>query len=237
MDALPDNVIERPELRDRIRVFRDRTDAGEVLADMLAEYRDSDALILAIPAGGVPVAEPIARQLRLPMDVLVASKVLLPWTTEAGYGAVAFDGSVWINPDYVAHYDLSEETVEAGVAAARKKVERRIRRFRGDRPFPDLADRTVILVDDGLAAGSTLRAAITAAKNQGARQIVVAVPTGHRQSVLSLAPEVNRLYCANIRGGFSYAVADAYQNWTDVSEEEVDAILERIGKERDGNNL
>ena len=236
MDGLPDNVSERPELRDRIQVFRDRADAGEVLADMLTEYRDSDALILAIPAGGVPVAEPIARRLHLPLDVLVASKVLLPWTTEAGYGAVAFDGSVWVNPDYVAHYGLSEATVEAGVAAARKKVEHRVRRFRGDRPFPDLTNRTVILVDDGLAAGSTLRAAITAAKHQGARHIVVAVPTGHLQSVLSLAPEVDRLYCANIRGGLRYAVADAYQNWSDVSEEEVEAILERLGGEQDENN-
>lgn len=228
MTILPDNVIDKPDLRDRIRVFRDRKAAGEVLADMLAPYRDSDALILAIPAGGVPVAEPLARALNLPLDVLVASKVLLPWTTEAGYGAVAFDGSTWINTDMVTHYGLDEATVEAGINAARQKVARRVKRFRGNRPFPDLRGRTVILVDDGLAAGSTLRAALTALHNQGAEHIVIAVPTGHLESVRQLAGEADKLYCPNIRGGFSYAVADAYQNWTDVSEEEVETILRKL---------
>ncbi len=231
MTTLPDNVIDKPELRDRTGVFRDREDAGEVLARMLAEYRGNDALVLAIPAGGVPVAAPIARALELPMDLLVASKVLLPWTTEAGYGAVAFDGSVWINPDYVAHYGLDTATVEAGIAAARRKVQHREKRFRGDRPFPDLHGRTVILVDDGLAAGSTLRAALAALRNRGAERIVIAVPTSHLQSVLQLAGEADRLVCPNIRSGLRYAVADAYRDWTDVSEEEVEAILEIPGKE------
>ncbi len=136
MTTLPDNVIDKPELRDRTGVFRDREDAGEVLARMLAEYRGSDALVLAIPAGGVPVAAPIAATLGLPLDLLVASKVLLPWTTEAGYGAVAFDGSVWINPDYVAHYGLDTATVEAGIAAARRKVQRREKAFAATARFP-----------------------------------------------------------------------------------------------------
>jgi len=231
MNALPENVLEAPELRDRIRVFRDRTEAGERLAALLAPYREADALILAIPAGGVPVAAPIARALHLPLEVLVASKVLLPWTTEAGYGAVAFDGSVWINPDYVAHYGLDKATVKAGVAAAQQKVQRRERRFRGDRPFPDLAGRTIILVDDGLAVGSTLRAALAAVKKRKPAAIVIAVPTGHLESVRQLAGEVDRLVCPNIRGGFSYAVADAYRHWHDVSEEEVEEILHEQGRE------
>jgi len=235
VNTLPDNVIEAPALRDRIHVFRDRTDAGERLARMLSPYRETDALILAIPAGGVPVAAPIARALNLPLDVLVASKVLLPWTTEAGYGAVAFDGSVWINPDYVAHYGLDEATVKAGVAAAQQKVARRERRFRGDRPFPDLAGRTVILVDDGLAAGSTLRAALAALKKRQPAAIVIAVPTGHLESVRQLAREVDTLVCPNIRGGFSYAVADAYRHWHDESEEEVEAILRALASEAAGD--
>jgi len=218
-------IVTLPELQDTRFVFEDRQDAGRQLADMLSTWRDSDALVLAIPAGGVPVAAEIARALHLPLDVAVVSKVLLPWTTEAGYGAVAFDGSVWLNQDYLDHYGLDEATVEAGVQAARDKVERRVRRFRGDRPMPKLSGRPVILVDDGLAAGSTLRAAIRALRKAGAERLIVAVPTGHRQSVEALADEVEAIYCPNIRGGLRYAVAEAYRHWTDVEEDEVEAIL------------
>ena len=223
----PANIIELPELRDATRVFSDRIDAGRRLAGMLEEFRGGEALVLGIPAGGVPVAAEVARCLALPLDVLVVSKVLLPWTTEAGYGAVAFDGSVWLNPDFIDYYGLDEATVEAGVSAARTKVARRLRRFRGDRPFTAVRGRPVILVDDGLAAGSTLRAAVAALERAGAGQIIVAVPTGHARSVGEIARLVDRLYCANIRGGLRFAVADAYEQWSDVSEDEVAEILHR----------
>ena len=219
------NIIELAELRDTTRVFHDRIDAGQRLAGMLEEYRGSNALLLGVPAGGVPVAAEIARRLRLPLDILAASKVLLPWNTEAGYGAVAFDGSVWLNSDYIEYYRLRPETIEEGVALAKAKVERRMQRFRGNRPFPPLKDRPVILVDDGIAAGSTLRAAIEAVKNAGAEQVIVAVPTGHSRSVEEIAGLVDRLYCANIRSGLRYAVAEAYEQWTDVSENEVAELL------------
>lgn len=225
MQNLPANIHDLPELRDRTGVFEDRRAAGRLLATMLASWQDSDALVLGIPAGGVPVAAEIARRLKLPLDVAIVSKILLPWTTEAGYGAVAFDGSVWLNPDYIAYYDLDEATVAAGIAAARDKVQRRVQRFRDDRPMPKPGKRPVILVDDGLAAGSTLRAAIQALRRAGAEQLVVAVPTGHRQSVQAIAAEVDALYCANIRGGLRYAVAEAYRHWQDVDEAEVEAIL------------
>lgn len=221
-------LVTLPELQDTRFVFEDRRDAGRQLATLLESYRGSDALVLGIPAGGVPVAAEIARILHLPLDVAVVSKVLLPWTTEAGYGAVAFDGSVWLNRDYVDHYGLDEATVEAGVQAARSKVQRRVRRFRGDRPLPVLVGRPVILVDDGLAAGSTLRAAIQALRRAGAEQIVVAVPTAHRESAEAIAREVEALYCPNIRGGLRYAVAEAYRHWRDVEEDEVEALLREI---------
>ncbi|HEX22043.1 MAG TPA: phosphoribosyltransferase [Chromatiales bacterium] len=223
----PANIIELPELHDATGVFRDRADAGRRLAGMLEEFRGSGAWVLGIPAGGMPVAAEVARRLELPLDVLVVSKVLLPWTTEAGYGAVAFDGSVWLNPDYIDYYGLDAATVEAGVSAAKAKVERRLRRFRGDRPFTAVRDRPVILVDDGLAAGSTLRAAVAALKRAGAGRIIVAVPTGHARSVEEIGGLVDRLYCANIRGGLRFAVADAYEQWSDVSEDEVAEILHR----------
>lgn len=212
-------------LRDQAPAFRDRSHAGEVLAGMLEAYRGGGALVLAIPAGGVPVAAQIARRLGLGLDLAVVSKILLPWTTEAGFGAVAFDGSVWINEEDVLDYHLSPADVALGTARARDKVERRLKRLRGERPLPALAARQLILVDDGIAAGSTLRTAIAALRRHGPSQIVVAVPTGHQRSVQLIAGLADAVYCANIRGGSRFAVADAYEEWRDLNEDEVAAIL------------
>jgi predicted phosphoribosyltransferase len=219
-------IIELPELRDRRFVFRDRAQAGEMLAGMLEAYRDSDALVLAIPAGGVPVAAEIARRLGLTLDVAVVSKILLPWTTEAGFGAVAFDGSVWIDRDLAP--GMTEAMIEAQTAQAREKVRRRMQRFRGERPFPELAGREAILADDGLASGSTMRVAVAAVGRHEPSRIVAAVPTGHTRTVSALAAEVDRLYCANIRGGLGFAVAEAYQSWYDEDEDTVARLLERL---------
>jgi putative phosphoribosyl transferase len=218
-------VHEISSLRDHAPVFRDRAHAGEVLAGMLEAYRGSSALVLAIPAGGVPVAAEIARRLGLALDVAVVSKILLPWTTEAGFGAVAFDGSVWISEQDVLDYHLSRADVQRSTASARDKVERRLRRLRGKRPLPLFAARQLILVDDGIAAGSTLRTAIAALRRQDASEIVVAVPTGHLRSVQLIAELADAVYCANIRGSSRYAVADAYEEWRDLNEDEVAAIL------------
>ena len=220
-------IHDLPELRDRTRVFDDRTHAGEVLAGMLGELRGSDALVLGIPAGGVPVAAVVARVLQLELDVAVVSKVLLPWTTEAGYGAVAFDGSVWLDAEAARRFGLTDADVQEGTRIAREKVERRLPLLRGDRLLR-VAGRTVVVVDDGIAAGSTLRAAVGALRRLGAARIVVAVPTGHGQSVRAVAAEVDALYCANVRQGPSFAVADAYRAWSDVPDEEVVAILQAV---------
>lgn len=223
-------VHDLPALRERSGVFRDRRHAGEVLAQMLDSWRDSDALVLGIPSGGVPVAAEVAARLHLPLDVAVVSKILLPWNTEAGFGAAGYDGSVWINRDYADHYGLDREAISRQVEAALQKVRRRVKRFRGDRPWPDVAHCPVILVDDGLAAGSTLRVAISALRNQGAQRIVVAVPTGHAESLGAVAELADEVYCANVRSGWSFAVASAYQRWTDVEEDEAAAILEAPGR-------
>jgi putative phosphoribosyl transferase len=205
--------------------FPDRAAAGRVLAGMLKSYRGSRALVLAIPSGGVPVAAEIARELGLPLDAVPVSKVLLPWTTESGYGAVAFDGSVWIADDAKQRWKLTQEQIDQGIAEARAKVERRNVRLRGARPLPDVARRPVILVDDGIAAGSTMRTAIAALRKREPAEIVVAVPTAHDVSLRGLQPLADAIYCPNVRGGFSFAVADAYETWRDLEEDEVAAIL------------
>ncbi|HOD35195.1 MAG TPA: phosphoribosyltransferase family protein [Syntrophales bacterium] len=220
------NVIELPELRDRVRVFRDRAHAGEILAGMLDGFRSSRTLVMAIPAGGIPVAAALALRLSFPLDVAVVSKITLPWNTEAGYGAVAFDGTVRLNRDLLPRFGLSEKEIEAGKTATAGKVKRRVEKFRGNRPYPDFIKERVILVDDGLASGFTLLVGVEALKKIGTGEIVVAVPTGSAGAVRRVAAEVDRLYCANIRGGWSFAVADAYERWSDVSEEEALRIFD-----------
>ena len=218
-------VVEIPELRDRRWVFEDRAHAGRVLASMLTGLRDGNGLVLAIPAGGVPVAAALADELRLPLDLCVVSKILLPWTTEAGFGAVAFDGSVWINQAYVDHFGLTPGQVEQATREAQHKVAARVKRFRDDRPMPEMTGRPVILVDDGLASGATMRVGVEALRRQGADQLIIAVPTAPPLTALELAGEVDTLYCANVRGGASFAVAEAYRRWYDVSEAEVEQLL------------
>lgn len=218
--AVKDNMVELSELRDKIRVFRNRTQAGEVLAGMLQAFRRTETIVMAIPSGGLPVAVVIAKELDLPLEVAVVSKITLPWNTEAGYGAVAFDGTMQLNQDLLLYLNLTGRQIEEGKDKTFRKVLRRVKSFREDRPFPDVSQKTVILVDDGLASGFTLLVAVEALRKAGARSLVVAVPTGSWNSVLRVSGKVEVLYCANIRQGGQFAVADAYKNWFDVEEEE-----------------
>ena len=224
------NIIDLPELREQTHVFQDRAHAGQVLARMLTDNDKQAGIILAIPAGGVPVGVVMAEKTGLDFDVPVVSKITLPWNAEAGYGAVAFDGTVKLNKDLVRRINLTAEEVKKGIEKTTAKVARRVKKLRGRLPFPNLENRCAILVDDGLASGFTMRVAVTSLRSAGAGRIVVAVPTGHRQSAEMIAQEVETLYCANIRGGLSYAVAGAYQHWSDVAEEDVVKLLEQFKK-------
>lgn len=231
---MAENVYELRHLRNRVGVFKDRQHAGKVLAGLIKETDYTEAMVLAVPAGGVPVASVIAQELGLSLDVAVVSKITLPWNTEAGYGAVAFDGSVGLNDSLVDHFKLSRKDIEEGVAKTFEKVDRRVEKFRGGLPFPELEDRTVILVDDGLASGFTMLVAVEAVRRAKAARVRIAVPTGHLQSVNRLAEEVETLYCSNIRGGFSFAVAEAYDNWYDVDEEDAVRMLRQFTEAREG---
>lgn len=132
-------IHELAELRNRTAVFRDRAHAGEVVSGMLEPLRGADAVVFAVPAGGVPVAAVIAECLHCPLDVAVVSKITLPWNTEAGYGAVAFDGSVRLNRELIELLALGESVVSNGIAQTTEKVKRRVARLRDERPFPVLA--------------------------------------------------------------------------------------------------
>lgn len=220
-----ENVVDIPKLRDVTRVFQDRNHAGNVLANLMKDYANSDAIIFGIPAGGVPVAVPLASKLNLELDLAVVSKITLPWNTEAGYGAVAFDGTVELNRDIINQIGLDNEQIDEGIRTASNKVNRRLERFRGSKPFPEINNRKVVLVDDGIASGYTMIAAVKAMKKSGAEKIIISVPTAHLNSIEMVATKVDKVYCANIRSGWGFAVADAYKNWYDVTEDEVKEIL------------
>lgn len=218
-------LIDIPELRGRVGVFRDRSHAGKVLSRILGDYRDSDALVLAIPAGGVPVAVAVGKCLNLAVDVAVVSKITFPWNTETGYGALAFDGTLRLNDALLARSRLDAREVTVGIEQTRRKVERRIASMRRGLPALDVAGRRLIVVDDGLASGFTMQVAVEALTQQGAATIAVAVPTGHADSVAGFSMPVEAVFCANVRTGWSFAVADAYEHWSDVGEEEAAQAL------------
>lgn len=217
---------ELAQYRNREEVFADRAEAGRVLASMLEEFRGTDAIVMAVPAGGVPVAAEIARILGLPLDLAVVSKITLPWDTEAGYGAVAWDGTALLNEEMRFYFLLSDEVVEKGTRRATEKVQRRVQTLRGGRPMPALAGRAVILVDDGLASGFTMKVAIAALRAAGASRIIVAVPTAPAHTAAAMEQLAEEVYCANVRDTRYFAVASAYREWHDVPEQEAKEALE-----------
>ncbi len=218
-------LSEDPSLRNRSQVFADRAHAGRLLAERLLDYRGREVHLFAIPAGGVPVAAEIARRLELPLDLIIVRKIQLPWTTEAGFGALNPAGEAILNEDLLARITLSQEDIAVQTEKAAASMRRREERLRNGQPYPQLAGRAVIIVDDGLASGFTMRAAVQFLKRQGAGKIVVAVPTASERTAQDLLPEVDELVCLNVRGGWSFAVADAYENWYDLDEGEVLEIL------------
>jgi putative phosphoribosyl transferase len=228
MSSFKTRIWEIPELRNRTKVFRDREHAGMVLVDMVSDYKDKNAIVMGIPAGGIPVAAVLARELSLELDVAVVSKVTLPWNSEAGYGAVSWEGTVRLNQDLVSRIGLSKDEIHKGIEETREKVERRVKLFRGGKIWPYLGEKTVILVDDGIASGFTILVAVMALKNMDVGELIVAVPTASPDSLNRLSTEVEDIYCPNIRGGWTFAVADAYQEWRDVNEDEVLRILENF---------
>ncbi|NPA49550.1 MAG: phosphoribosyltransferase [Thermodesulfobacteria bacterium] len=224
-------IYVNPALTNKVFVFKDRWEAGAVLAEMLREKYEGapETIVLAIPAGGVPVGLVIAKELRLPFDLLIVRKIHFPDNPEAGFGAITFDGEVLLNEELVAYAGLDESTIERQIALEKKDLAERERLFRRGKPFPDLSGQTVILVDDGLASGYTMLAAVKSVAKRGARKIVVAVPTASERAIKQLSPFVDEIYCPNVRSGAFFAVADAYQNWYDLSREEVMALLEEAG--------
>lgn len=221
-------LIEDISLRDQRYAFQDRNEAGIRLARRLLEYKGTDSIVLGIPSGGVPVAAAIAKTLKLPLDLILVKKVQIPSNTEAGFGAIGPDGKVLFNEDLLSRLGLSRKEVERQVLIAIDTITKRNNLFRKGLPFPSVKNKITIIVDDGLASGYTMLSAIDFIKRHAPQKIVVAVPTGSQGTVDFVLPQTDELVCLNVRSGYPFAVADAYENWYDLDSNEVMSILENF---------
>ena len=212
--------------------FRDREDAGRRLAGRLVRYRDERPIIFALPRGGVPVGYEISRALGVPLEVFVARKLGAPGQPEFGIGAVAPGGVRILNGDVVRRLGIPEDYLERVTQRETAELERRLRHFRGDRPEPDVRDRTVILVDDGLATGVTARAAVAALRQREPRRLVLAAPVCASQTAELLGPEVDELVCLEAPSDLG-AIGFWYRDFAQTSDGEVIELLERSRREQE----
>ncbi len=208
-------------------IFRDRKDAGQQLAKVLSAYAGrEEVIVLALPRGGVPVAFEVATHLGVPLDVFVVRKLGVPGHEELAMGAIASGGVRILNEDVVEFLPDAELIVDAVTAIEVEELERRERNYRGGRPAPTLRGRTAILIDDGLATGATMRAAVAALRQQETGKIIVAVPVGAPSTCRELAREVDEHICLIAPESFS-GVGQYYEDFSQTSDEEVREFLSK----------
>jgi putative phosphoribosyl transferase len=207
--------------------FKDRLDAGRKLAKKLSKYANrSDILILGLPRGGVPVAFEVAKELNVKMDVFVVRKLGVPGNEELAMGAIASDNIIVLNEDVVRSFQISKQVIDAVAARELRELERRERIFRGKRPKPNISGSTVILIDDGLATGATMSAAVSAVKTRNPTKIVIAVPTGAPDTCRSFEGKVDEIICVATPEPF-YGVGAWYEDFSQTTDEEVCEFLDK----------
>lgn len=208
-------------------MFHDRSHAGRLLAQALEDMADSDnLLVLGLPRGGVPVAFEVARKLGASLDVCLVRKLGLPGWEELAMGAIASGGIRVLNPDVTETYGIEADVLEAVTAREKRELERRERRYRPGRPSLDVRGRTVVLVDDGLATGSTMKAAIAALRAQKPARIVVAVPVGPRETLIEIRQKADKVVCLATPQEFE-GVGQFYDRFDQITDEQVLDLLER----------
>src|SRR6059058_4939039 len=212
------------------RAFPNRTEAGRLLAGRLVKYAGrNDVIVLGLPRGGVPVAYEVAKRLGVPLDVFIVRKLGVPGFEELAAGAIASGGVRVLNQDVMRALPNANETIESITARETAELERREQSYRDGRPAPELRNRVVILVDDGLATGATMRAAVAALRQRGVAKIVVAAPVGAPDTCRELEQEADETICA-IAPEFFQAVGQYYEDFSQTSDEEVRELLSRAAQ-------
>lgn len=206
-------------------MFEDRVDAGEQLASLIDDHSVEADIVLAIPRGGLPVGRAVADALGVPLDVVGARKIGAPGNPELGIGAVASDGTVYLNEEYIADLGVGEDYLESAIERERAAAAEKVERYRGDRPPLDLRDRSVLVVDDGVATGATAIACIRQVREAGAARVVLAVPVGPPDTVERLQTEADEVLCVETPPYFA-AVGQFYDSFTQITDEEAMAYLE-----------
>lgn len=213
--------------------FRDRFEAGRILGEYLQAYAGrGNVLVLALPRGGVPVGFEVARRLGAPLDVFVVRKLGTPWHEELAMGAIATGGVRVLNEEVVEAYDIPEAVIAEVIAREEQELARRERLFRGGRAPSRMEGKTVILVDDGLATGSTMRAALKALRQQAPARIVAGVPVGAPETCEEFQGVADEMICVSTPEPF-FAVGQFYEDFSQTSDEEVRELLERAARERE----
>lgn len=213
-------LTENIEYRNKTQIFNDRIHAGNLLGDILKKRRQR-FILFAIPSGGIPVCYAISKKLDIDFDILIARKLQIPWNTEAGFGAISWDGEVVFNERLLNELDLSEDSINKIIQETQTSINHRIKKFRGNRPFPNITGKKVIVVDDGLASGYTMLSVVKSLKKRNSEKIIIAVPTASASSIELLSKNVEEIICLNLRSGPFFAVADAYKIWYDLADEEI----------------
>lgn len=211
------------------KIFADRREAGRLLAEALAREARPDPLVLGVPRGGVVVAAEVARELRAPLDVVIARKLGAPDQPELAIGAVVgSDGIRLLDEPTIRHLGVSREYLDAETLRQQQEIARRMRFYRGERPFPGLEGRSVLVVDDGIATGYTMRAAVLGLRRLNPRQLIVAVPVAPSSTCEELAEIADEVVCLETPEPF-YAVGAWYEEFDQTSDEEVIQLLDRFG--------
>ncbi len=211
-------------------MFRDREDAGQQLAEKLKNYRKESPLILALPRGGVPIGYRVAQMLKAPLDVFVVRKIGAPGNPEFGVGAVAPDVCI-LDEDLLRLLGLNPSDMQENILREKQELNRRLQLYRGGKDFPNISGKTVILVDDGIATGITVRAALQAIQRLRPRKLILAVPVASSQALEMLNEQVDEIICLKTPSHF-YAVGTFYLNFTQVSDTEVLSCLKQAQQER-----
>jgi putative phosphoribosyl transferase len=211
--------------------FKDRRDAGKKLAQKLMHYAARpEAIVLALPRGGVPVGHEVARALNVPLDILVVRKLGLPGREELALGAIASGGIRVLNTDIIRMLNVPREVINLVATRERQELQRREYGYRGDRSAVEVQDRTVILIDDGLATGASMRAAVAGLRTQHPARIVVAVPTAAREACEAFRNQVDEIVCVHTPEPF-HGVGRWYDDFSQVSDEDVQVLLEEANRQ------